>query len=72
MQFNDDDMTNLMDKRREKEEQYMDARRRRVEEDQQQLEAQRVQDNEDYSILKIKLETEIQTLEQQLEEMRAT
>ena len=32
-----------MDKRREKEEQYMEARRRRVEEDQRQLEAQRVQ-----------------------------
>ena len=45
---------------------------RRVEEDQRQLEAQRVQDTEDYNILKIKLETEIQTLEQQLEEMRAT
>jgi dynein regulatory complex protein 1 len=30
------------------------------------------QDAEDYNILKIKLETEIQTLEQQLEEMRAT
>ena len=72
MQHNDDDMTNLMDKRREKEEQYMDARRRRVEEDQQQLEAQRVQDAEDFNILKIKLETEIQTLEQQLEEMQAT
>ena len=32
----------------------MDARRRRVEEDQQQLEAQRVQDAEDFNILKIK------------------
>ena len=50
----------------------MEARRRRVDEDQRQLEAQRVQDAEDYNILKIKLETETQTLEQQLEEMRAT
>lgn len=50
----------------------MEARRRRVEEDQRQLEAQRVQDAEDFNILKIKLETEIQTLEQQLEEMQAT
>ena len=40
--------------------------------DQRQLEAQRVQDAEDFSILKIKLETEIQKLEQQLEVMRAT
>jgi dynein regulatory complex protein 1 len=43
-----------------------------VDEDQRQLEAQRVQDLEDYNILKIKLETEVATLEQQLEEMRAT
>jgi hypothetical protein len=50
----------------------MEARRRRVDEDQRQLEGQRVQDAEDLNILKIKLETEIQTLEQQLEEMRAT
>merc|ERR1719284_661360 len=72
MQSHEDELTSLMDKRREKEEQYMDHRRRRVDEDQKQLEAQRVQDAEDYNILKIKLETEIQTLEQQLEEMRAT
>jgi hypothetical protein len=31
-----------------------------------------VQDAEDYAILKIRLETEIQMLEQNLEEMRAT
>lgn len=31
-----------------------------------------VMDAEEYNILKIKLETEIQTLEQQLQEMRAT
>jgi dynein regulatory complex protein 1 len=72
MQANLGELGALMEKRREKEELYMESRRRRVEEDQKQLEAQRVQDNEDYSILKIKLETEIQTLEQQLEEMRAT
>ena len=72
MQGNADELNGLMERRRSKEEQYMEARRRRVEEDQRQLEAQRVQDAEDYNILKIKLETEIQTLEQQLEEMRAT
>jgi len=72
MQAHETEINALMDKRREKEEQYMEARRRRVDEDQRQLEAQRVQDAEDYNILKIKLETEIQTLEQQLEEMRAT
>jgi hypothetical protein len=43
MQSQEEEMSALMDKRREREEQYMDARRRRVEEDQRQLEAQRVQ-----------------------------
>jgi len=43
MQSQEDEMNALMDKRREKEEQYMEARRRRVDEDQRQLEAQRVQ-----------------------------
>merc|ERR1719440_2149264 len=72
MHANQEELGKLMQKRLDREEQYMDARRRRVDEDQRQLEGQRVQDAEDYSILKIKLETEIQTLEQQLEEMRAT
>jgi len=72
MHANQQELSALMQKRLDKEEQYMEARRRRVDEDQRQLEAQRVQDNEDLNILKIKLETEIQTLEQQLEEMRAT
>ena len=44
-QANIAELTALMDKRREKEESYMDARRRRVDEDQRQLEAQRVQVN---------------------------
>merc|ERR1719389_33479 len=72
MHSNSVELNALMEKRKDKEEQYMEARRGRVEEHQLQLEAQRVQDAEDYNILKIKLETEIQTLEQQLEEMRAT
>ena len=72
MNSNQQELTTLMQKRLDKEEQYMEARRRRVDEDQRQLEGQRVQDAEDLNILKIKLETEIQTLEQQLEEMRAT
>ena len=72
MSANKEELYALMKKRGDKEEQYMEARRRRVDEDQRQLEAQRVQDLEDYNILKIKLETEVATLEQQLEEMRAT
>lgn len=72
MHASQQELSSLMQKRLEREEAYMEARRKRVDEDQRQLEAQRVSDAEDYNILKIKLETEIQTLEQQLEEMRAT
>lgn len=42
-QSNQQELASLMQKRLDKEEQYMDARRRRVDEDQRQLEAQRVQ-----------------------------
>lgn len=72
MTANGTELTSLMERRKEQEEQYMEARRGRVEEHQLQLQAQRVYDAEAYNILKIKMETEIQTLEQQLEEMRAT
>ena len=54
MHTNASELASLMQKRLEKEEQYMEARRRRVDEDQRQLEGQRVQDNEDLNILKIK------------------
>ena len=37
-----------------------------------QIEEMQAKDAEDYNKLKIKLETDIQTLEQQLEAMRAT
>jgi hypothetical protein len=47
-------------------------RQSRAEQYQQALETQRVQDAEEYSILKIRLETDIQNLEQHLEAMRAT
>jgi len=72
MQAHEAEVQALMSRRREREESYLEARKHRIEEDQRRLEAARVQAAEDYSVLKIKLETEIQTLEKQLEEMRAT
>ncbi|KAF1778519.1 hypothetical protein GQ600_16378 [Phytophthora cactorum] len=50
----------------------MEAKQTRDEQYLQEIESLRVRDAEDYNELKIKLETNIQTLEQQLEEMRAT
>ena len=48
MSANKEELYALMKKRGDKEEQYMEARRRRVDEDQRQLEAQRVQDLNNY------------------------
>ncbi|XP_041360792.1 dynein regulatory complex protein 1-like [Gigantopelta aegis] len=61
-----------MMKRRNKEEEYMLAREASVEEYEQQLQHLRVHDAEEYNIVKIRLETDVQILEQQLQQMRAT
>lgn len=50
----------------------MQAKQQREEKYQQEISDLLVKDTEEYNKLKIKLETDIQTLEQQLEEMRAT
>merc|ERR1739841_357411 len=50
----------------------MEAAQERAEQYQQQLEKLRRDDAEDYNILKIRLETDIQNLQQHLEAMRAT
>lgn len=72
LETNNAEIEMLFDKRRAMEQAHMEARQRRVEEDQQRLEKLRLHDAEDYTNLKIRLETEIQKLEQQLEEMRST
>mmetsp|Transcript_26278 Transcript_26278/g.34173 ORF Transcript_26278/g.34173 Transcript_26278/m.34173 type:complete len:756 (-) Transcript_26278:1528-3795(-) len=62
----------LFDKRKQAENDYSEMKTKREEDHQKQIEDQIVHDHEEYSKLKIKLETDIQTLEQQLEEMQAT
>ncbi|RDD44726.1 Dynein regulatory complex protein 1 [Trichoplax sp. H2] len=62
----------LMTQRRDKEVEYMKAREKRVEDYEQQLQHLRVEDAEEYNMVKIKLETDVQVLEQQLQAMRAT
>jgi dynein regulatory complex protein 1 len=69
---NKDELNKLNDKRRAMEEQFMIRRQERAEEHAQQLEALKTQDAEDLDILKITLQTEVQSLQQQLEEMKAT
>ncbi|CBN80015.1 conserved unknown protein [Ectocarpus siliculosus] len=62
----------LFEKRREMELSYMESKQKRQEQYQAEIEALLTRDGEEHTKLKIKLETDIQTLEQQLEEMRAT
>ncbi|KAJ3042074.1 hypothetical protein HDV00_008155 [Rhizophlyctis rosea] len=62
----------LFETRRANESRYMEERAERIEEHIKQLEALRVHDAEEYNLVKIKLETDVQVLEQQLQQMRAT
>ncbi|KAJ9522775.1 hypothetical protein QJQ45_019817 [Haematococcus lacustris] len=66
------EMTDLFDKRSKMEADFMERYLSTVEKYQGALEALRISDAEDYHILKIRLETDIQNLEQHLEAMRAT
>jgi dynein regulatory complex protein 1 len=50
----------------------MEERANRLEEHVNLLEKLRVDDAEEYNLVKIKLETDVQVLEQQLQQMRAT
>ncbi|CAM9158979.1 unnamed protein product, partial [Hapterophycus canaliculatus] len=62
----------LFERRKEMELAYMECKQKRQEQYQEEIEALLTRDGEEHTKLKIKLETDIQTLEQQLEEMRAT
>ena len=63
---------NLMQQRSNKEVDYLKEAEQRVEDFSSQLQHLRVQDAEEYNMVKIKLETDVQVLEQQLQAMRAT
>jgi len=62
----------MMGSRREREEDYLKMRFRRVDDHEGQLDALRTHDTEEYNMVKIKLETDVQILEQQLQQMKAT
>ncbi|KAJ3206234.1 hypothetical protein HDU67_008299 [Dinochytrium kinnereticum] len=61
-----------LQQRRNNESKYMEERAERIEDHIKQLEILRVRDAEEYNLVKIKLETDVQVLEQQLQQMRAT
>jgi dynein regulatory complex protein 1 len=72
LQANKREIDGLFDRRKQAELNFMAMKQKREEQHQQEIEDVIVHDSEEYNKLKIKLETDIQTLEQQLEEMQAT
>ncbi|OUM65489.1 hypothetical protein PIROE2DRAFT_35114, partial [Piromyces sp. E2] len=69
---NINEINELYDIRRQKEEQYEKDRAERVDDQMKSLETLRVNDSDEYTSVKIKLEVDVQVLEQQLQQMRAT
>lgn len=61
-----------MEGRRQKEVEYMKSREKRVEDYENNIHEIRVKDSEEYNDIKISMETNVQTLEQQLQQMKAT
>lgn len=64
--------TNQSEQRKNKELEYSDMRQKRVDTFEDQLQTLRVQDAEEYNMVRIKLETDVQILEQNLQQMKAT
>lgn len=62
----------LFKARRSAESRYLEERSKRIEENSNGLESLRILDAEEFNVLKIKLETDVQILEQQLQQMKAT
>jgi len=71
LQANRRKFDNLLKTREEQEEELMRTRFERVEDCERQLDTLRINDQEEYNMVKIKLETDVQILEQQLQQMKA-
>jgi len=72
LQSNSSDIEKLFISRRENESKFMEERADRMEDHICQLEQLRIHDAEEYNLVKIKLETDVKVLEQQLQQMRGT
>ncbi|ESO02263.1 hypothetical protein HELRODRAFT_188640 [Helobdella robusta] len=68
----DEEWENLLKERKQKEEDFSKNRDNQAEVFESMLNAQRVQDSEEYNQIKIKLEKDIQMMQQELQEMQAT
>ena len=58
--------------RREKESEYLEIREKRIEENEAKIQHLRMRNAEEFNEIKIKLETDIQHLQQQIQQMKAT
>ncbi len=58
--------------RSSKEKEFLEAREKRIEENERQIQHLRVRNAEEFNRVKIKLETDIQILQQQIQQMKAT
>ncbi|CAK8681370.1 dynein regulatory complex protein 1-like [Clavelina lepadiformis] len=72
MENNKNKWEGTMGQRGEREEEYLKSRFKRVDDHELQLDTLRTNDTEEYNMVKIKLETDVQILEQQLQQMKAT
>ena len=72
LQTSNNKFENLMKSKREKEENYLVNRQTKMEEHERILQDLRIKDAEDYNSVKIKMETDVQILEQQVQQMKAT
>ena len=72
LQTSNNKFEHLMKSKREKEENYLVNRQSKMEEHERILQDLRIKDAEDYNSVKIKMETDVQILEQQVQQMKAT
>jgi dynein regulatory complex protein 1 len=69
IKVNNKDIDSCFSNRRNNEIKYMEEKSFRIEDYVNQLEQLRVNDSEEYNLVKIKLETDVQVLEQQLQQV---
>ena len=72
IEYNKMEWEKLTKKRSEKEKKFLEDRDKRVDQHETDCQNLRVKNMEDFNLLKIKLETDIQSLQQQIQQMKAT
>jgi len=68
----DDELNALLTKRQELEQGFMEKKAKQIQESQRQFDDERAKEAEEYNFMKIQLETTVQKLEQDFQQIRAT